>query len=358
MAVGGQNHFGKSLIWVLFVLVVLIMLASYLLILLMGYGFVFFTPQGLSLAMQSSSFPVLLFFFIGFYTPTELNVGAVFSFMWIVYVLCFAAAWRWRESFHDVIRKPFSRPFRKLFSNFLVVMPLLSSMLFAAAFAIIYSQESVGIPTGQPAWPQDTPLQQIFIDLAYAPVIEEVGFRIIPFGLVVILSVISSGKSAKGMGFKSIIGSIIYPEGAKRTAGLRNVSEHGFWRGISLGEWIMILVTSLVFGFAHVISGIGWEPGKATSASVQGFFFALTYLAYGFEAPILLHWFFNYYLFFFDPDVVSRFFLGADPILSVVELIIIALGVIGWVAFAVLGLGRLLRRIKPKQEMPLSTLPS
>lgn len=366
MNAGEPRSFGRASILTLFILAVVVIVASYLFVLLMGYGFIFFTSEGQSLSMQTIGFPVFLFLFLGFVTP-EVEVGAVFAFILLVYVLCFVAAWQWRESFSSVLGKSFSRPFRGLFSNFLFIMPLLSSMVLTAVLAIVYAQEGVGVPTGQPVFPPETSSQEIFLNVAYAPVVEEFGFRLSPIGLYTVLYVFLAGKNVAGKRLKLIVASVLYPEGAKRLAGLRNVSEHGIWRGISVGEWAMAIVTSLVFGFAHLISGIGWEPGKITSVFLQGFFFAVTYLAYGFEAPILLHWFFNYYLFFFDPDVISRFFPGTESVLLIVELMIVALGIAGWCVFTVFGLRKLLRRktIVVKQEVPVppppppeSTLPS
>ena len=362
MTVGRSNSFGKTLFLTLLILAVLLVVASYLLVLFMGYEFIFFTSEGLTLSMRTVNFPVFLFLnLFGFYTP-ELLVGAVFALIWILYVLCFMVAWNWRESFHYVVRKSFSRPFRSLFNNFLFIMPLLSCMLLTAVWAIISSQESVGIPTGQPSWPTGTPLQEIFLNLAYAPVAEELGFRLIPMGLFMILYVLLAERRVVGGGFKLLVTALFYPEGAKRMAGLRNVAEHGIWRGISVGEWTMILATSVIFAYAHVISPIGWEVGKFTSVFVQGFFFALTYLAYGFEAPILLHWFFNYYLFFFDPDVVAKFFPSTDPVFSLIELLLLGLGALGWAVFAATGVKKLIRRTTAEQKQvvptPPATLPS
>lgn len=345
--------------------------ASYLLVLLMGYGFVFFTSEGAALSMRSFQFPVLLFLFlVGFYTP-ELQAGAVFVLIWIMYAFCFIAAWRWRENFHAVVTNSFSRPFRSLFNNFLFAMPVLSSMLFTAAYFIISSQESVGIPTGQPSFSPGTSLQEIFLQLAYAPVTEELGFRLVPIGMFMTLYVFLLGRNVDGRRLKLLVTSVFYPDGAKRMAGLRNVGEHGIWRGISRGEWTIVLATSVVFGFAHVISGFGWELGKFTSVFVQGFFFAVTYLVYGFEAPILLHWFFNYYLFFFDPSVVLQFFPATAPLLLVIESVVIALpgfrpgfsllGVFGWIMVAAFLARKLLKRASTKRVVPAEspvTLPS
>ncbi len=353
MTVGRSSSFGMNVFLTLFISAVFVLVASYLFVLLMGYGFIFFTPEGFALSMRFEKFPVLTFFFVlGFYTP-ELPVGAVFALIWIVYAFSFMAAWRWRESFHSVLEKSFSRPFRSLFRNFLFIMPLLSSMIFTAVFAIIYSQEAVGVPTGQPLFPPATPSQEIFLELAYAPVIEELAFRLAPIGLFMIFHVFLTARTAARGSLKLLVMSVLYPEGAKKMAGLRNVSQHGISRGISGGEWAMIIATTFIFAIAHVISGVGWEVGKITSVLVQGFFLGLTYIVYGFEAPILLHWFFNYYLFFFDPDIVSKFFPGTNLILSLTELLIIGLGIFGWIMFAIAGLQRLIRRKTPtKQEVP------
>lgn len=353
-----SNSFSKILFPALLILIVTVVVASYLLIMLMGYGLIFFTVDGLALSVQSFPVYVLLFFLIGFSSPFELNAGVIFSFVWIVYVSCFVAAWKLRESFHDTIRKAFSRPFRNLFGNFLFIMPLLSGLVLTAVLAIVYSQEVAGVPTGQPTWPEETPLVRIFLDIVYAPVVEEFGFRIVPLGLSTLLYVLMVRKKNVRESFKLIVAAFLYPEGAKRMAGLRNVGEHGFWRGISVGEWALIVATSVIFGLAHIISGIGWEVGKFTSVFVQGFFFALTYLAYGFEAPILLHWFFNYYLFFFEPDVTTKFFPTTVPLLLFMELIILALGIAGWTMFAVAGLRKLLEWKRAKQWRPQSTITS
>jgi len=324
--------------------------ASFLYVLLMGYGFVFFTSEGIAISSRSFLAYVLLLFWLGFFVPIE--AGTVFLSVWIVYVLCFVAAWKWRESFHKAFRELISNPFHGVFNNFLLILPLVSSMLLMAVTGMIELQASVGIPTGEPEF-GNLPLQGIFLELAYAPVVEELGFRFIPIGLYAALYLLLAGRNTATKG-GLLITAVLYPDGAKKAVGLPNVTEHGIWRGISVGEWVMIIVTSALYGYAHVMSGIGWQVGKITSVFVQGFIFAVAYIAYGFEAPILLHWYFNYYLFFFDPEVVSKFFPMVDPILSVVQVLIVLFGIFGWLAFAFMWLRKLLsRRMTAKQAVPL-----
>jgi len=327
----------------------------------MGYGFFFFTPGGLALSMQSFKFPIFVLFLLGFDTPVPLQAGVVFSVMWMIYVVCFVAAWRWRRSFHAVLEKAFSES-RDIFGNFLFSMPLLSSMALTAALAIILSQSAVGVETGEPQLPPN--VHEAFLNLAYAPLVEEFAFRIVPIGLLVVLFVFVAGRNLKafsnaGGRFKLFLLAFVYPEGAKRISGLPTVGEHGLLKGLSSLEWTMVLVSSAVFGLAHVLSPVGWEIGKITSTFVQGFFFAVTYVAYGFEAPILLHWYFNYYFYFFDPEVAESFFPAAIGLLSVIELLILFVGVVGWAFFIAEGLRRLLRRReKALAQPPLPPLTS
>ena len=51
----------------------------------------------------------------------------------------------------------------------------------------------------------------------------------------------------------------------------------------------------MMFGFAHILYGGGWEIGKVSTACLAGLVFAIMYVSYGAYADILLHWFFNYY---------------------------------------------------------------
>lgn len=348
-------------VFVLYSLTAFIIIASFLFVHLMGYGFLFFTSEGVAFSAQSFSFPVMIIFMVGFFTP-GLSAGSVFSFLWIFYAFCFVVAWRWRESFHNVVSRRALGERYSIFRNFLFAMPLLSSMVLTAALAIIYSQSAVGIETGKVQLPPNA--HEAFLDVAYAPLREEVAFRIIPIGVLVVLYVFLAARNLKalstfGSRLKLFFYAFIYPEEAKRMAGLPNVTQNGTWRGISLLEWVLVIATSVIFSLAHVVSPIGWDVGKVTSAFVQGFFLAVTYIVYGFEAPILLHWYFNYYFYFFDPNIAETFFPGSIYLLSTVELLILALGIVAWGAFALEGVRRLfLRQRQPREQPPVQPQPS
>lgn len=330
---------------------VVVLVASYFLAMFLGLQLFFFTSEGRALSTHAYPLPIFLFLLFQVELPIVLSLGYVFLFIWAVYVLCFLVGWVWRESFHNVIKNAFFRPFSRLFGSFLFVLPILASMLLLGVIAVQYFQEStLGIPTGEPALPENS--FETFFLLAYSPLIEEIGFRLSPIGLFLIAYVFWAVKklvaefSSKRL-LKLFFVALVYPEKAKRMVGLRNVEADGF-RGISMAEWVMVLVTSLIFGLAHLLSGIGWEIGKVTPTFIVGLVFGLAYLAYGFQAPILLHWFFNYY--FYTYELATDLYPSTFSIEVLISFLTVVVGIFGLLALLAMGLHRVFGK-KEVQEM-------
>lgn len=348
----------QKLVIVALSVVVFFLVVSYFLAMLLGPALFFLTPAGSNFSQTPVQPPILLFLLFGFYSPFALNTGTLFLLLWGIFVLCFLVAWRLKESLYHVISKAFSQPFSKLFGNWLFVMPVIASMLYAAVFLIIDLQNLFGVPTGE-IFEQDP--FALYLNLSYASVIEEIGFRIIPIGAFLLAQffLIQSWKSEGVVSFRQrfelFLASFLYPDKAKSIVGMKNVAANGISGGISRGEWIMLTLTSLIFGAAHLVSGIGWEIGKITSTSLQGFVFGVVYLAYGVQAPILLHWFFNYY--FYSYELGAQYFsssfqalnmiqtptlvLGYE-VFNLIETITFVFGLFFLVTFAVFGLKRIL----------------
>ncbi len=321
---------------------------------LLGLELFFFTLEGRALSLRVYPLPILLFMLFPFETPPMLNWGVIFLFVWSVYILCFGIAWLWRESFHKVVGNAFLRPVSRLFSNFLFALPIIASMLLLAVIGIHFFQESaLGVPTGEPILPEN-PFETFFL-LAYSPLIEEIGFRLSPIGLFLIVYVFWAGRkfiaefSSKQL-FRLFLVAPIYPEEAKRMVGLKNVDADGF-RGISIAEWIMVLATSLIFGLAHLLSGIGWDVGKVTSTFLVGFVFGLAYLMYGFQAPILLHWYFNYY--FYAYELSTDLYPATFSIEVLLSFLTIIVGILGFLTLLAIGLSRILGA-KGKEQSSIS----
>ena len=349
----GIRETSQKIFTALMIICVLVLVASYVLAMLLGLELFFFTSEGRALSIRVYPLSILLFILFQVETPLVLNWGLIFIFVWSVYILCFLVAWLWRESFHKVVRNAFLRPLSRLSRNFLFALPILASMLLLAVIALHYFQESaLGVPTGEPALPEN-PFETFFL-LAYSPLIEEIGFRISPIGLFLIVYVFWAGRrvvaqlSSKQL-LKLFLVAPVYPEEAKRMVGLKNVDADGF-RGISIAEWIIVLATSLIFGLAHLLSGIGWDVGKVTSTFMVSSVWSLAYLAYGFQAPILLHWYFNYY--FYAYELASDLYPSIFSIEVLISFLTIIIGILGLLALLAIGLSRIFSRkeVKGKEQ--------
>jgi len=337
---------------------------TYFLTTVIGPAIFFFTKEGVETSVTPMKYGILVWIFvvIFFYVPITPTHGEVFACIVAIFFLCFLAAWMFRERFHKVIKKSSSYPISKLFSNFLVVMPIITSMLLTAVIAIISLQTAVGFPTTPPKeMEEQTPLMQLF-SASYAAIIEEIGFRISPIGLFVIIDVfvarVRNGITLSGVErLKLFFKALIYPDKAKKTVGLKTVGDFGVRGGIGQGEWITIFLTALVWAALHFVIG-GWTVGKITSVFVDGLVFGLVYLVYGAYAPILLHWFFNYYLSILSSDLSLIYYPYLLPISDLAVLLMLGVGIVGWIAFAIIGVKKLLKlRAKPSQPLPLPPPP-
>ncbi len=347
MTTSGIKEASKSTFKTLMIFCVLVLVASYFLAMLLGVQLFLFTSEGRSLSADARPLPIYLFLLFQIEIPPALNLGIIFVFVWSAYLFCLLVAWVWRQSFHNVIGNAFMQPVKRLFSNFLFVLPILASLLFLVVIGLHYFQESaLGVHTGEPTLPEN-PFETFFL-LAYSPLIEEIGFRLSPIGLFLIVYVFWAGRrmvahsSVKEV-FRLLLLAPVYPEDAKRMVGLKTIGADGF-RGVGLAEWIMVVVTSLFFGMAHLLSGIGWDVGKVTSTFMVGFTFSLAYLAYGFQAPILLHWYFNYY--FYTYELASDVYATTFSIEVLISFLTIIVAIFGLIALLALGLSKTLNRKK------------
>ncbi len=317
-----------------------------------------FSRDGLTAGKQNQQLPILLFIVVGFYNPVALNVGLVFMFLWSVFAICLLGAWHLRENFQEVIRRSLSRPAKKLLNNCLFALPLITSMMLVAVIAMHSFQEAGGIPTGEPQLP-DNSFQALF-ELSYAAFAEEIGFRVTPIGAFLTIYLFWAAREnavrlSLGQRLKLFFAAPLFPEEAKKMVGVKTVSDFGVKGGISLGEWIMVFFTSAVFGLAHYLAGGGWEIGKITSASAIGLVMGITYLLYGVQAPILVHWFFNYYSYAYY--IASELYTPILVTFALVDLVTIVLGVLGWVAFLILGLRKIYRVITKRGESRSKPVP-
>lgn len=333
----------------------------YLLAIVLGPTLFYFTPEGLTTGtLHWSSLPIWIFN-ITANIPIGLDLNVIFFGIWSIFTLSFVAAWKHRENFHKTIKESIIQPTRKLFSSCLFAMPIINSMTLIAVIAIQSIQEAGGIPTGTSPLTSDPFLE--FFELSYAAVVEEVGFRLIPIGAFLVIYLFITKKNAVTFSLKQKVKlfftAILLPDKAKRMVGAKTVNEHGIRIGISLGEWGLLIFTSIVFGLAHFDPGNSWEIGKVTSAGFVGLVIGLSYLVYGAHASIIMHWFFNAYT---DTYILfSEIYPAVVPFANAVLIISVILGILGWFTLATLGvlkLGRTIhKRSNNKQDQVTSSLP-
>lgn len=307
---------GKGLAAVLAVFSII----SYLVSLALGPILFFSTPDGLGVATRTiHQIPVLFFMAFDVPIPAAVSVGTMFLGVWVLFVVCVVIAWLSRGGFLNSINGVLTKSISFSKTNFLFVMPLASCALFFATIVITQFQATQGVQTGSLTFPPQTSAYVILLELAFAPLREEFAFRItsigIPVGLFLLVLYRNDPKvSGVKNSLKLVLLAMFSPEYAKAKLGYRSVAGNGLFRGISLLEWILILITSMVFGAAHFLLGGGWEIGKVTTAFMAGFVFGIMFVAYGAYAAVLMHWFFNYY--FTVLDMANSAYGGAFSALS------------------------------------------
>jgi membrane protease YdiL (CAAX protease family) len=279
---------------------------SYVVSLAMGPLLFFSTSDGLAAAgQQIHQISVGVFMILDFPIPLATSLGIVFMGIWSVFLVSMIIAILDRSGFLNSARGALSKPISLAKTNFLYIMPLIASALVAATIIISQFQETAGVQTGSITFPTTNPYV-ILTELSFAPLQEEFAFRITSIGILVgvlLLIVYRGDRRVSGLKNKAklILLAMFSPELAKSKMGYRNVRANGFPGGISIVEWILILLTATMFGLAHFLAGSGWEVGKISTAFLAGLVFGIVFVAYGAYASILMHWFFNYYF-----DVLSK----------------------------------------------------
>ena len=164
----------------------------------------------------------------------------------------------------------------------LIVFPIV--VWITVALSLL--EQAGGVSTG--SLPTVDPLLQI-VELSLAPLREELGFRVIPIGLAALVILFSRGKIRDGLL------ALWHPSRYLK----KNDTPEEYKRNLKT-IYVMIGISAVLFGLAHVLLGAGWGPGKILSAAVAGIGLAGLYYLYGFSAAVLLHWSIDYFLSTFD----------------------------------------------------------
>jgi membrane protease YdiL (CAAX protease family) len=148
------------------------------------------------------------------------------------------------------------------------------SIIIVLSAAIDIVQQSVGIKTTLPPFEND--LLQL-LSVTFAPLVEELGFRIILIGIPLFL--LYSHKASSRHFFKSLWHPSV------------NLPISDSKKAITI-----IVVVGVFFGASHIISE-QWSEGKFVQATMSGIILGWVYFRYGFVASLLIHWATNYVIF-------------------------------------------------------------
>ena len=235
-----------------------------------------YTASSIGSADTTNFFWVSIF---GFASPINANLGELFIAVWTIYLLLFASALN--GPFRSIIgslKEAASRGLDGLLSNSAMTTFMVFSVAFWGSELLVLLQQSAGIPTG--SLPPTDPLLE-FVELSLAPIREEIGYRLIPIGIVVMLLLFSRNRIRDG------ILALWHP--SRYLKKNENVESH---RRDQLLMYILIGVSAVIFGAAHVLHG--WDIGKLSQAAAVGVAFGVLYYRYGFAAAVLVHWQFDY----------------------------------------------------------------
>lgn len=287
-----------------------------------------------------------------------ISLSHVFVASVLLYISCFILAfilsWKFRNNLYEIAKTFFSKPISFAMKNFLFALPVISSLTYIAVVSIQNLEASYGMPIGTSPLPEDTLLA--FFGRSVSPITEEIIYRILPIGVFLAVRLLTLGRREESSAslkerLKIFFLSLASPENAKKMFGLKTVNESGFRRGISHDEWVMIFFTSFFFALSHYFTGT-WMVGKIASTFIEGLVMGLAYLIYGFYAPILIHWFFNYYFYTYSLATTVHPTLAGLGFLN--ENLTWSLGVLAMLIATYSGLKRLAKTRTLKLEMLLS----
>ena len=249
---------------------------------------------------------------IGFEVPVQFELGDGFIVIWCTFLILFTAAiFGPKKNFVAVLQSMISEGRYKIQDSYIVTVIKWFSILVIVSGSIIGVQEFIGISVEQP----EAPNQLIqFFDISLAPIIEELGFRVILIGLP--LFMLYSHKPS----FKFLVKSLWWP-----WQNLRNVNMKK--------ALLLIVIVGVLFGAAHIFSDEAWSAGKLAQAIASGIIIGWVYFRYGLVPAVLIHWATNYFVFSYGYIVadINQISIGdafSHSLLNTLELMLIVTGII------------------------------
>ncbi len=254
--------------------------------------------------------------------PFEADLGDGFIVMWSAYALLFAVG--------------MAGPRKNIIG---ALVPVLSSgnpdsprtnyaasaiqwfgVLVLASAVIDYAQRTLfGVEIRPPDFGNDLVW---FLSASMAPVVEELGFRVVLIGIPLYVVL------CRRAGPRALARFLWSPSSAHGGDG-----DGAAGRRVMAGTLALIAGTGILFGLAHILVGEPWSGGKFAQAAAAGVILGWVYYRHGLLAAILLHWATNYAVLSYvylvahaaDITVTDAF---SHPMLGTLELVLVSSGAV------------------------------
>ena len=213
---------------------VLILLVSYLISMILGPILFYTSREGLDAASNLiTKLPLSLFMIADFSIPMGTYVGIFFLAIWLLYAAAFVLAWIDAPTFPISIKKATQRV-NVIGSNYLIVLPQVSTIVLVAIVVLQAFQESAGVQTGSISF--ENPVLG-FLSISYAPFVEELSYRITTLGLLDGLYLVwRTRHQEQYQGIKGavylLVDTMWKPDRPKRLLGFKTIRDNGL-KGIS-----------------------------------------------------------------------------------------------------------------------------
>lgn len=268
---------------VIIVLTLILMIVSFP----VGIYTVFYTNLSNSTAYNSSIHGiVLLVALVPFKIPVDTSVGTAFVAFLTVYAIFFTIAALQRVGILSSIRQFVSGGQDALFRNPLSATVITLGAITFGLTILDIAQTRGGLPTGQLT---GDPLY-LFLGITMAPLTEEFGFRFSLIGVPVFLVALASSRSVR-----TAVRALWRPSAAWQQGQSVQTPSPPDYPLMRVFAYVLLVLSSVVFGLAHYLSNSGWDAGKVSQASIAGVALAYLYIRYGFHTSVLLHWGVNYF---------------------------------------------------------------
>ncbi|MFQ5940410.1 MAG: CPBP family intramembrane glutamic endopeptidase [Nitrososphaerales archaeon] len=309
----------RSTLWrfllIFFAAVLGILFALMVLAFPFGAYVVFNTDLGATITYE---FPLNSFYIFLAGLPVDLPVnnqlGELFIVLWCVYLLFFTLLMLGpRKNILQSLVRTVEGEEHASSDNALQMVIIWLAVLLVISKGLEILQQSVGVSIG--SYEFSNPLIQFF-NITAAPIREELGFRVVLIGIPAYIML------ARRYSISDFFKALWYPSKHTRSDQFsrRNV-------------YVLITVSAVLFGLAHLFYGGGWSYGKISQAMIGGWIIGWLYYRYGLHAAILMHWSTNYFVFAYGylGNTVWGFPENSttnNPLLGGIDLLLTIVGII------------------------------